>query len=362
MIKVALVGVGNCASSLIQGKDYYHNRPNQEIGLMHKDFGGYKLQDISFVAAFDIDKRKVGNDLTKAIFAPPNCADRLDPQKPLEESGVIVQMGHVLDGVASHMTDIFKVSDAPASDVVQVLRDSGAEILINYLPVGSAAASRFYADCCLEAGVAFINAIPEFICSDDGWIAKFKKAGLPCAGDDIKSQVGATILHRSLAKLVDDRGQLIENTYQLNIGGNTDFENMIDETRLISKRKSKTQAVTSILSDRNKDIPVKIGPSDHVSHLGDNKVCYINIKGKQFGDVPFEIECKLSVQDSPNSAGVMVDAIRGVKIALDRGLSGNLEGLSSYLFKSPRVQFRDDKARQAVENFIHNPDISLKRV
>lgn len=348
-IRVAIVGVGNCASSLIQGVEYYKKNSNiNPVGLMHSNLGGYKIEDIEFVAAFDVDKRKVGKDLSKAIFQEPNCTKKLASVKNLN---VIVQKGKVLDGVAPHMTDFFVVSDKqPEIDVAKELKKAKAEILICYLPVGSAEAARYYANEAIKAGVGFINAIPEFICSDKKWINKFKEHSLPCAGDDIKSQVGATIVHRVLSRLIYDRGQVIDSTYQLNIGGNTDFLNMKDETRIVSKRKSKTQAVTSILEDANFD--VKIGPSDYISHLKDNKVCYINVKGRQFGDIPFELDLKLSVEDSPNSAGVMVDVIRAMKIALDRKISGNLEAISSYAFKSPFVQYRDEIARDKVEAFI----------
>ena len=353
MIKIGIIGVGNCASSLIQGKYYYQNRPDQVIGLMHQDFGGYKISDIEFVYAVDVDKRKIGKDLSEAIFSGENCTKKLSD---VPEIGIKVQMGVVLDGVAEHMVEAFQPEEVDSSNevIVKGIKDSGAEMIICYLPVGSHDAARFYAECALEAGVGFINAIPEFICSDDEWIQKFKNAGLPCAGDDIKSQVGATIVHRVLARLVNDRGQIIDNTYQLNVGGNTDFENMKHEDRLVTKRKSKTQAVLSILDERQKDLQVKIGPSDHIPHLKDNKICYINIHGRQFGDVPFDLELKLNVEDSPNSAGVMVDVIRAMKIALDRGLTGNLEEISSYAFKSPKVQYRDDIAYQKVNEFIHN--------
>ena len=347
-IRIAIAGLGNCASSLVQGIEYYrtHDTP---VGLMHEKIAGYAVGDIEIVAAFDVDKRKVGKDVSEAILAEPNCTKKL---ADVPELGVLVQRGPVLDGVAEHMREVFLVDAGQKEvDVVAALRAAKAEILICYLPVGSAKAARFYAQAALDAGVAFINAIPEFICSDDEWIAKFKAAGLPCAGDDIKSQVGATIVHRVLARLIQDRGQTIENTYQLNIGGNTDFHNMVDEARLTSKRKSKTQAVISIL-ENGSDIKVRIGPSDYIPHLKDNKICYINIKGKQFGEVPYELDLKLSVEDSPNSAGVMVDAVRAVKLALDRKLSGNLEAASAYCFKSPKVQMRDDVARAKLDEFI----------
>lgn len=347
-IRVAIVGVGNCASSLVQGIEYYSENPNAG-GLMNADIGGYKVSDIEIVSAFDVDSRKVGLDIADAIFAKPNCTKKFSE---VAKKNVPVNKGHVLDGVAPHMKDVFLVDENyQEADVVEVLRESKAEILICYLPVGSAEASRFYAQEALDAGVGFINAIPEFICSDDTWIQKFKEKGLPCAGDDIKSQVGATIIHRILARLIQDRGQLISNSYQLNIGGNTDFQNMLDHNRLTSKRISKTQAVTSILN-KGKSIPMRIGPSDFVEHLNDNKICYINIKGEQFGGVGFELDVKLSVEDSPNSAGVMVDVIRCMKVALNRGLSGNLEAISAYSFKSPKVQYTDDVAKELVKNFI----------
>ena len=346
---MALVGIGNCASSLVQGVTFYSDTEDKPIGLMHKIFAGYSISDIEFVVAFDIDKRKVGKDLSEAIFSAPNCTKKFQDVKCLN---IKVLKGSIFDGVAPHMKEYFidDPSQAPV-DITCELKKSCADMLISYLPVGSAEASRFYANEALKAGVGFINAIPEFICSDPGWIHKFKEKGLPCAGDDIKSQFGATILHRILTRFIEDRGHRIDNTYQLNIGGNTDFLNMRDESRLISKRISKTNAVTSILD--NKEFGVRIGPSDYIPHLNDNKVCYINIKGKQFGNLPFELDVKLSVEDSPNSAGVMVDVIRSMKVALDRKISGNLEAISAYYFKSPAVQFRDDVAGKMVEDFIN---------
>ena len=347
-IKIAIAGLGNCASSLVQGIEYYKKNDTPE-GLMHQRVGPYAVADISVVAVFDVDKRKVGRDVADAVFSEPNCTKKLSD---VPKTGVLVARGPVLDGIAEHMREVFLVDESQKeADVANILRITGAQMLICYLPVGSAQAARFYAQAALDAGVAFINAIPEFICSDDEWIAKFKAAKLPCAGDDIKSQVGATIVHRVLTRLIQDRGQSVENTYQLNIGGNTDFQNMIDESRLVSKRKSKTQAVLSILDESGK-IKVRIGPSDYIAHLKDNKICYINIKGKQFADVPYELDLKLSVEDSPNSAGVMVDAIRAVRLALDRGLSGNLEAASAYCFKSPKLQMRDDIARAKLDAFI----------
>lgn len=348
-IKVALVGVGNCASSLVQGVSFYSQNRNVKTGLMHENFSGYEVSDIEFVAAFDVDKRKVGQDLSKAILQAPNCTKKF---QDVEYLNTKVMKGPVLDGVALHMKEYFLVdTNQEPIDVASELIKSEAEILICYLPVGSAEASRFYANEALKAGVGFINAIPEFICSDQEWIKKFKEKGLPCAGDDIKSQFGATILHRILARLIEDRGHKIDNMYQLNIGGNTDFLNMKDESRIVSKRISKTNAVTSILE--NKEFGLRIGPSDYVPHLNDNKVCYINIKGKQFGDLPFELDVKLSVEDSPNSAGVMVDVIRAMKTAIDRKMSGNMEAISAYCFKSPAVQYRDDIARKMVEDFVN---------
>lgn len=349
-IRVAIAGVGNCASSLIQGISFYRKRKS-EIGLMYPEIGGYRVSDIEIVAAFDVDKRKIGKDVSEAIFIDPNCTVQFSR---VAYSGVVVCKGPVLDGIASHMKNIFLVDRSqPPSNIVKILKRSKAEMLICYLPVGSKKASRFYAQAALNAQVGFINAIPEFICSDDSWIRKFEKRGLPCAGDDIKSQVGATIIHRSLARLIQDRGHSLVSTYQLNCGGNTDFQNMLEESRLMSKRISKTQAVTSIL-DLNHKIETRIGPSDFISHLKDNKICYINIKGRQFGEIPFEIELKLSVEDSPNSAGVMVNVIRCMKLALHRGLSGNLEAVNAYFFKSPKIQYRDDVARIMLEKFIQS--------
>ncbi len=345
-IKLAIVGVGNCASSLVQGIEFYQDTRNIN-GLINETIGDYRVSDIEVVAAFDVDKRKVGKDLSEAIFSEPNCTKKFSD---VPYKGVSISKGNTLDGVSDSMREYFLVDDnQKISNIVEILKDSKAEILVCYLPVGSANASRFYAECALEAGVGFINAIPEFICSDKVWIDKFKAKGLPCAGDDIKSQVGATILHRMVTRLIQDRGFKIDNTYQLNIGGNTDFRNMLDESRLKSKRISKTQAVVSNL-DEGEKISTKIGPSDFVSHLKDNKVCYINVKGTQFGDVPFEIDLKISVEDSPNSAGCIVDVVRYMKLALDKGESGNLKDVSAYYFKSPFIQIRDDEARINLKN------------
>lgn len=354
-IKLAIVGLGNCASSLIQGIEYYRNSPDNVIGVMHQKIGDYAISDIQIVAAFDINPGKVGKDVSEAIWAAPNCTKKISD---VPHKGVTVVQGNRLDGVCAATAESFgcdpkapvEWQDEAHDRIVAALKESGAEILLSYLPVGSARASRFYAQCAIDAGCGFINAIPEFICSDPEWQQKFINAGLPCAGDDIKSQVGATIVHRVLASLIENRGQVIDNTYQLNIGGNTDFLNMTDESRLVSKRISKTQAVTSICSVSKEN--VRIGPSDYVPHLQDNKICYINFKGRQFGDIPFELDLKLSVEDSPNSAGVMVDAIRCMKLALDNKVSGVLIGPSSYFFKSPPEQFPDAEAHALVEDFI----------
>jgi myo-inositol-1-phosphate synthase len=343
-IKIAIVGLGNCASSLVQGIEFYKD-VNNITGLINEIIGGYRVSDIDVVAAFDVDKRKVDKDISEAIFSKPNCTKKFF-NVPFKN--IIVNKGHVLDGVSDSMKDYFIVDDSQEnSNVIEVLKSSGAEIMVCYLPVGSAKAARFYAGCALEAGVGFINAIPEFICSDQVWINKFEEKGLPCAGDDIKSQVGATILHRVITRLVQDRGFKINNTYQLNIGGNADFRNMLDERRLESKRISKTQAVVSNL-DQGESVSTRIGPSDFVEHLKDNKVCYINITGTQFGDVPFELDLKLSVEDSPNSAGCIVDVIRYMKIALERGVSGSLEEVSAYYFKSPVVQMREEISKKKI--------------
>jgi myo-inositol-1-phosphate synthase len=347
-IRVAIVGVGNCASSLVQGVSYY-SKGNIKEGLMHEIVGGYHISDIKFVAAFDVDKRKVGQDLSKAIFLGSNCTKKFSD---VSKIGIIVKKGLVLDGIAEHMKDSFISDDKQKSvDIVKSLKEANADILICYLPVGSKEASRYYAKAALDTGVSFINAIPEFICSDKKWGNMFKKAGIPCAGDDIKSQIGATILHRVITRLIEDRGHTIENTYQLNIAGNTDFLNMKDENRIQSKRISKTNAVLSILD--NKDIGIRIGPSDYIPHLKDNKVCYINIKGKQFGNIPFELDLKLSVEDSPNSAGVMTEVIRAIKVARDKKLSGPIIPICAYAFKTPPVQMRDNIARDKFDGFIN---------
>ncbi len=347
-IKVAIAGLGSCASALIQGVEYYRNQKVGEIpGLMHVNFGGYFIEDIEFVAAFDINSLKIGRDISEAIFADPNlCAKFADVPK----TGVKVLPGPISDGVAPHMVEPFHVNmNQKAVDVTKALRQSEADMLINYLPVGSAEGTKLYSQASIEAGCAFVNCIPEFIASIPEWGKRFKEAGLPVAGDDIKSQVGATILHRAMAELFYDRGVHIDSTYQLNIGGNTDFLNMTVESRLKTKRISKTTAVTSLIPY---DVPTRIGPSDYVPFLGDHKICYIRVYGQGFGNLPITLDAKLTVNDSPNSAGVVIDVIRAVKIAIDRGVPGPLTGISSYAFKHPPAQVSDDVARRWVEEFI----------
>jgi len=358
-IKIAICGIGNCASSLIQGIEYYREENGKEpIGLMHPEIGGYKPSDIEVVAAFDVDARKVGKDVSEAIFQPPNCTTVFHPQIP--RMGVPVSMGKVLDGVSEHMKDYdpehtFVVSDekeAEKEDIVRILKESGAEILLNYLPVGSEQAVRFYAECALEAGVGFINNMPVFIASDAEWAKRFENAGLPIIGDDIKSQLGATIVHRTLANLFKKRGVKLERTYQLNTGGNTDFLNMLNRARLASKKESKTEAVQSVLKERLHAEDIHVGPSDYVAWQKDNKVCFIRMEGKLFGDVPMNLELRLSVEDSPNSGGVVIDAIRCCKLALERGIGGVLYSPSSYFMKHPPRQYPDDEAYQLTEDFI----------
>ncbi|NLO79662.1 MAG: inositol-3-phosphate synthase [Xanthomonadaceae bacterium] len=358
-IKIAIVGLGNCASSLIQGIHYYRNKsPEDAIGLMHWEIGGYKPSDIEVVAAFDIDKRKVGKDVNEAIFAPPNCTTIF--HKDLPRSGVTVHMGPVLDGYSDHMDAHpehlrFVKADAPEPDkdsVVEILRRSGAEILLNYLPVGSEEATRFYAECALEAGVAFINCIPVFIASNPEWADRFAKRSVPLIGDDIKAQLGATITHRVLTDLFARRGVRLDRTYQLNTGGNTDFLNMKNQARLDSKRISKTEAVQAVAAKRLEDENIHVGPSDYVPWQKDNKVCFLRMEGRLFGDVPMNIELRLSVEDSPNSAGVAIDMIRCAKLALEQGIGGVLDAPSAYFCKHPRKQMTDDQAYEAVEKFI----------
>jgi len=359
-IKIAIAGIGNCASSLIQGIEYYRRKENTEhIGLMHYDLGGYKPQDIEVVAAFDTDERKVGKDISEAIFQLPNCTRPIFTDIP--KKGVIVKMGRILDSFADHIKNYdkkyrFLLSDDREPDeeeVVRILKESGADMLLNYLPVGSENAAKFYADCVLKAGIGFINNIPVFIASDPTWAARFKEKNLPLIGDDIKSQLGATIVHRVLANLFRNRGVKLERTYQLNIGGNTDFLNMLDRSRLISKKTSKTESVQSQLGEeRLNDENIHIGPSDWVAWQKDNKVCFIRMEGKLFGDIPMNLELRLSVEDSPNSGGVVIDAIRCCKLALDRGKGGILYSPSAYFMKHPPKQFIDSKARTLTEEFI----------
>jgi myo-inositol-1-phosphate synthase len=358
-IRIAIVGVGNCASALIQGIHFYRGRKAASAsGLMHWKLGGYAPGDIQVVAAFDIDRRKVGRDVSEAIFAKPNCTQVFCAKIP--RAGVKVQMGRILDGIAAHMKDYdpdcsfqpAAVREADRAGVVRALRASGAEVLMNYLPVGSERAVTFYAQCALDAGVALVNNMPVFIASSEEWAGRFAKRRLPIIGDDIKSQLGATITHRVLTKLFSDRGIRIERTYQLNTGGNTDFLNMLDQTRLKDKRISKTSAVTSVLGRPLASRDIHIGPSDYIPWLQDNKLCFLRIEGRGFGDVPMNLELRLSVEDSPNSAGVGIDAIRCIKLALDRGQSGILYGPSAYFMKHPPRQYPDDQAREMVERFI----------
>ena len=360
-IKIAIVGVGNCASALIQGIRYYEDRQPDDInGLMHWDIGGYRPGDIEVVAAIDIDRRKVGRDVSDAIFALPNCTVNFYPDMP--STGVIVQMGRILDGLSDHMKDYddrytFISADAPEpnkDEIVDLLKTTGADILLNFLPVGSTLATEFYTKCALEAHVALINNIPVFIASNPKWANRFKELNIPIIGDDIKSQLGATIVHRVLTDLFRKRGVKLDRTYQLNTGGNTDFLNMLNRHRLLSKKESKTEAVQSVAANRLKDENIHIGPSDYVSWQKDNKVCFIRMEGRLFGDVPMEIEMRLSVEDSPNSAGVIVDAIRCVKLALDHNRGGILEGPSAYFCKHPPIQFPDDEAHRLTEVFINN--------
>ncbi|MEX1082609.1 MAG: inositol-3-phosphate synthase [Halofilum sp. (in: g-proteobacteria)] len=357
-IRIAIVGVGNCASALMQGIAYYRaQRPSSATGLMHWEIGGYRPGDIDVVAAFDIDARKVGHDVAEAIFAAPNCAQTFHAQVPL--TGTSVRMSPVLDGFAEHMNAYPEhqrcvVADAPEPDmdaVCEALRASGAEMVLNYLPVGSEQATRFYAECALRTGMAFVNMIPVFIASDPAWAARFEAAGVPLIGDDIKSQLGATIVHRALAELFAQRGAELDRTYQLNTGGNTDFLNMLDRERLESKRVSKTEAVHSIAPHLDSDA-IHVGPSDYVSWQQDNKVCFIRMEARIFGDVPVNLELRLSVEDSPNSAGVAIDALRCCKLGLARGLAGVLDGPASYFCKHPPTQHGDELAYRRTEAFI----------
>jgi myo-inositol-1-phosphate synthase len=359
-IRVAIVGVGNCASALLQGIEFYRensrkNPKRESLGLMHLDIGGYKPWDIEVGAAFDIDRRKVGKPLKEAIFAKPNCTKMIYPN--FNDSAVMVSMGEVLDGVSEHMKDypedrIFLVSNEKPSDVEKVLRDSGVEILLNYLPVGSDRATQFYAEACLNAGVSLINCMPSFIVSDRRWAGRFEEKGIPVVGDDVKSQMGATIIHRVLAKLFEDRGVRLDRTYQINTGGNTDFLNMLNRHRLKNKRISKTEAIQSQLGIPLDPENIHIGPSDYVPWQNDNKVCFLRMEGRGFGEVTLNLELRLSVEDSPNSGGMTIDAIRCCKVARERGVGGPLLSISAYAMKHPLTQFPDNEAKTMVEEFI----------
>lgn len=354
-INLAIIGVGNCASALLQGIEMYRNFPGNITGLMNHEIGGYKPDDIKVVAAFDVDKRKVGKPLNEAVFAPPNCTTVFYEHLP--EYPVTVQMGPVLDSFSPHMSEYsadktFVISDEIPCDVTKALRESGAEIAINYLPVGSEKAVRFYAEACLEAGVGFINAMPVFIASDNSFAERYLARNVPLIGDDVKSQVGATIIHRALTRLFETRGVILDRTYQLNFGGNTDFLNMLNHNRLTSKKQSKTRAVQAEMDKPLADELIHIGPSDYIPWLGDNKICHIRMEGRGFGNIPLQLEVKLSVEDSPNSGGVTIDAIRCMKLALDRHTGGILPSISAYTMKSPPIQYTDTEARAMVEEFI----------
>ncbi len=354
-VRVAIAGLGNCANSLIQGVEYYKDAdPDLKVpGLMHVDLGGYHVGDVEFVAAFDVDASKVGQDIAKAMWAGQNNTIQFAEVPDLD---VEVMRGPTLDGLGQYYVDQVEESPAEPVDVVAAIKDSGADVLVSYLPVGSEEATKFYAQAALDAGVAFVNAIPVFIASDPVWAQKFVDAGLPIIGDDIKSQVGATITHRQLARLFEDRGVKIDNTYQLNFGGNMDFMNMLERSRLQSKKISKTQSVTSMIDQGISNESVHIGPSDHVPWLTDRKWAYIRLEGTSFGDTPLNIELKLEVWDSPNSAGVIIDAVRCAKIGLDRGMAGPLVAPSSYFMKSPSIQYHDNVAHDNVEAFIAGDD------
>ena len=350
-IRVAIVGVGNCATSLIQGVEYYKNAKADEFvpGLMHVQFGPYHVSDVKFVVAFDVDSKKVGLDLADAIGASENNTIKLCD---VPTTGVTVSRGHTLDGLGKYYRETITESDADEVDVVQALKDAQVDIVVCYLPVGSEDAAKFYAQCAIDAGCGFVNALPVFIAGTPEWAKKFEDAGLPIVGDDIKSQVGATITHRVLAKLFEDRGVIVDRTYQLNVGGNMDFKNMLERDRLESKKISKTQSVTSQLSHDLGERNVHIGPSDYIAWLDDRKWAFVRLEGRAFGDVPLNLEYKLEVWDSPNSAGVIIDAVRAAKIAMDRRIGGPILSASSYFMKSPPVQYSDSDAKQAVEDFI----------
>ena len=354
-VRVAVVGVGNCAASLVQGVHYYKDaNPESRVpGLMHVQFGPYHVRDIEFVAAFDVDDKKVGHDLADAITASENNTVKLCDVPP---TGVSVMRGPTYDGLGSYYREMIQESPEDAVDVVAALKASKADVLVSYLPVGSEEADKFYAQCAIDAGVGFVNALPVFIASDPEWAEKFTKAGVPIVGDDIKSQIGATITHRVLSKLFEDRGVVVDRTYQLNFGGNMDFKNMLERERLESKKVSKTQSVTSQIPHELKADSVHIGPSDHVPWLDDRKWAYIRLEGRAFGDAPVNLEYKLEVWDSPNSAGIIIDAVRATKIAKDRGIGGPILAPSSYFMKSPPVQYSDSDAHARVENFIEGGD------
>ncbi|MCR6492786.1 inositol-3-phosphate synthase [Cellulomonas sp. P24] len=350
-IRVAIVGVGNCASSLVQGVHFYADAdPNSTVpGLMHVKFGPYHVSDLEFVAAFDVDAKKVGFDLSEAIVASENNTIKIADVPPM---GVTVQRGHTLDGIGKYYAETIEQSEAAPVDVVQALKDAKVDVLVSYLPVGSEEADKFYAQCAIDAGVAFVNALPVFIASDPVWAKKFEDAGVPIIGDDIKSQVGATITHRVLARLFEDRGVILDRTYQLNVGGNMDFKNMLERDRLQSKKISKTQSVTSNMDHDMGARNVHIGPSDYIQWLDDRKWAYVRLEGRAFGEVPLNLEYKLEVWDSPNSAGIIIDAVRAVKIAKDRGIGGPILSASTYFMKSPPVQHEDREGRELVEAFI----------
>ncbi len=354
-IRVAVIGVGNCASSLVQGVEFYKNTPDDAVvpGLMHVNLGGYHVRDIEFTLGIDIDVNKVGKDLSEAIFAPPNNTYRFS-DVPYLNAPVVRGMTH--DGLGKYLSQVIQKAPGPTADIVRLLRETKTDVVVNFLPVGSEMATKWYVEQAIEAGCAFVNGIPVFIASSEYWANRFKSAGLPVLGDDIKSQLGATILHRVLTTLFVDRGVRIDRTYQLNFGGNTDFLNMLERERLESKKISKTGAVTSMIPYPIEAENVHVGPSDYVPWLTDRKWCYIRIEGTTFGEVPLNLEAKLEVWDSPNSAGVMIDAIRCAKLALDRGLSGPIIGPSSYFFKTPPKQFRDSVAREMVEAFIRGDE------
>ena len=352
-INVAIIGVGNCASSLVQGVHYYREAETDRAipGLTHPMLGNYHISDIQFVAAFDIDREKVGKELAEAIFSGPNNTVRFAEVPP---TGVRVSRGMTHDGIGKYLTDVVLKAPGSTADIVGVLRETKTDVVVNYLPVGSEEATKWYVEQVLAAGCAFVNCVPVFTAREEYWRGRFEQAGLPIVGDDIKSQVGATITHRVLARLFEERGMKLERTYQLNVGGNTDFLNMLERERLASKKLSKTQALTSQVTGGLEPGNVHIGPSDHVPWLADRKWCYIRMEGRGFGDVPMNLELKLEVWDSPNSAGVVVDAIRCCKLALDRGTKGALEGPSAYFMKSPPRQYTDEQARDMVESFIQD--------